>query len=185
MKNTIVEFHHTKRTPALTNHIELNMSRLEHFSENIVSCHIIIALTQHTHHNSNLYNVKIILGLPGKELVVCHNNEENLYVGIQEAFMVMETQLKERMQRMHNHVKSHTRISHGKVVRLDYSEGFGFIEDAAGNEFYFNQNSVTNHHPLKQGDTVEFIEFLGHEGYQAHHIKATGYYQGELQQRAH
>jgi|GEM_PF-747691 len=176
----IVEFRHIKRTEALLNHIELNLHRLAQFSHDIISCHIIIELVQHNQHTGNLYGAKIILGLPGKELIVCHNHEENLYVAIQDGFSVMQIQLNSRMEKMHHHVKHHTEVNHGEVVRLDYSNKFGFIRDAAGNEFYFNQDSVTTHHPLNQGDTVEFHEFSGYEGAQAHHVRPSKYYKGEM-----
>lgn len=174
----IIEFRHLERTPALMNHIALNLKRLEILCALVISCHIVVDLEQNSHNKNKVFCVTITLTVPGKNMVSKHHGEENLYVIIQDAFGIIENQLKSWLQQSeHPHSRKH--IFHGKVVRL--IDDFGFIEDPSGEEFYFNQHGVLHgdYNKLNIGDTVEFHEFLGDKGPQALDVKRSNYYMNE------
>ena len=61
-----------------------------------------------------------------------------------------------------------------KIARLIDGE-YGFIEDADGQEFYFNPHHVTHPHfnELQVGMPVRFVETEGEDGPQARRIKAV------------
>ena len=178
----IIEFRHLERTDALINHINLNLKRLEHFSSQIISCHIVVELEQNSQHKGKLFRVNITLGVPGKNLVA-HQHDEDLYALIKKTFDILELQIKEHSQSSH-HQHQRDLIYHGKIVRM--IDNFGFIEDQTGEEFYFNDKAVAHDqfHDLNIGDTVEFHEFLGDKGPQAQHVKRSNYYLNEVSQQA-
>jgi len=70
--------------------------------------------------------------------------------------------------------KPHEPLVQGRVVRL-FEEGHGFIEDADGNEYYFDRASLL--HPsfekLEIGVPVEFLAELAAQGRQAKRVSAA------------
>ncbi len=159
---------------ALEERIRQKAEKLTQFADRIVSCQVVAELTQRHKHQGKLYNVRIHINLPGKELVVNHNEEEDLYVAIRDAFDDMVRQLEATMQKRHGEVKAHPELLQGEVVRIFKEDDFGFIATPDGEEFYFNANNVV--HPsferLEVGMSVHFIEAMGDEGPQAHRVKA-------------
>lgn len=148
--------------------------KLNKFSDQIISCHVVVELVQQSQHQGKLYTVRINLAIPGKELVVNHNEKEDLYVAIREAFDDMVRQLEKRIQLRHGEVKAHAPVITGEIVRLFKEDEFGFIANVDGDEFYFNAGNVV--HPtfkkLEVGMQVHFIEMMGDEGPQAHRVSA-------------
>lgn len=154
--------------------IRQKVKKLNRFCDQIISCQVVIEYTQRHQHSGKLYNVRINLTVPKKELIANHNNEEDLYVGIHEAFDDMMRQLEEVKQIRSGDVKSHPELLHGEVARIFKEDDFGFIVTPDGDEFYFNANNVI--HPsferLEVGTPVRFIEAMGDEGPQAHRVSA-------------
>lgn len=148
--------------------------KLSQYSDQIIACSVVIETTTRHKHQGKLHNVRINVAVPGKELVVNHNEQEDLYVALRDAFDDMVRQLEKRMRIRQGDVKSHAELLRGKIVRLFKEDNFGFIETPDGEEFYFNANNVV--HPsfekLSVGITVQFIEFMGDEGPQAHRVTA-------------
>lgn len=149
-------------------------SKLELFSEDIISCHVVLELTQKHKQQGKLHQVRINLTVPGKELVANKNENENVHIAIRDAFDDMRRQLEDYSRRLHGEIKTHAELIRGEVVRIFKDDDFGFIEDASGNEYYFNANNVVNpkFHKLDVGMNVHFIEAVGDEGPQAHRISA-------------
>ncbi len=160
------------RTEAIEHRIREKVTKLEVICHNIISCHVVAELTKRHPHQGKLYNVRIHLNLPGKELVVNQNEGKDFYNALRDAFEDMYRQL-ENVERIRDrHVKTHAVLSRGTVVRIFKDKQFGFIADGNGNEFYFNENSVL--HPefeqLAVGVSVEFIEMMGEDGAVANRI---------------
>lgn len=158
---------------AVENHIREKAENLQRYCKNIISCHVVMELTSKNQTTGNLYNARITLTVPGKELVSTLNENENMYLSIKTAFEDLERQLEEYNRQMHGQVKNHKPVLSGKVARLFNGEGFGFIEGIDGTEFYFNINNLVTgtFDKLAVGTPVHFIEFTGEEGLQAHRIK--------------
>lgn len=80
--------------------------QLEHFSDRLISCRIVVEAPHRSHHKGNLFHVTIRLTIPGKSLVVtrgpsAHAAHQDLYLAIRDAFHEMRRQLQDftRVQR--------------------------------------------------------------------------------------
>jgi len=159
---------------ALETQIHEKASKLEQFCEDIISCHVVVELTQKHQQQGKLHNVRINIAVPGKELTANKNQRENIFIAIRDAFDNMRRQLEDHVKRMHGEIKTHPELIQGEIVRIFTDDGFGFIEDANGTEYYFNSDNVVNptFDKLEVGGNVHFIEAVGSEGPQAHRVSA-------------
>lgn len=168
-----ITFKDLEQSDELTDLVHEKTDKLQQFFENIISCHVVIEQTQKHKNQGKLHNVRINLGVPGKELIVTNNERENVYIAVRDAFDNLRRQLEDHARKAHGDVKPHPEMVHGKIVRL--FEDFGFIEGTNGTEYYFNEDNLV--HPkfnkLKVGSSVRFIEAVGDDGLQAHRVSAT------------
>ena len=168
-----VTFRDVKHSSEVDAHLHEKSAKLHQFADNIISCHVVIEYASKQQQTGNLYNTRIVVNVPGKELVSTHNHNENMYLSIRDGFSDMIRQLEEYSRILHGNIKRHTPIIEGTVARV-FDKGFGFIETANGDEYYFNEDNVI--HPkfgtLKVGEHVRFIEHMGDQGMQAHRISA-------------
>jgi cold shock protein len=65
------------------------------------------------------------------------------------------------------------KMAEGTVKSFDAQKGFGFITDAAGKEYTFNQNSIADAgaEGLKEGERVSFDIEQGARGSRAVRVK--------------
>lgn len=160
-----------ENTPAIEEQIRTKADKLEQYFDEIISCHVLVEQTQKHQTQGKLFSIHIKLCVPGKELVVTRNAEENLWMALREAFNSMREQLTSYRDQMRNHVKSHPELIQGEVVRI--IDDFGFIVGPDGiTEYYFNAANVVSpkFDKLKVGTRVHFIEAMGNEGPQAHRV---------------
>ena len=159
-------------SPALETTIRKHADKLKQYNNRITSCRVVIEIPQKHKHQGKLFNVRIDLTIPRKELVATHKYDQDVYIAIRDAFDAIIRQLEEYSRKRHGRVKSHNPIMHGHVIRLFSEEGYGFIKGVDGNEYYFSFTNV--HHPrrgeLTLGDAVEYIAEQQDEGLQAYHI---------------
>ncbi len=159
-------------SPALESHIRKRAEKLNQYFDRINSCRIVLEMSKKHQHQGRLYNMRIDIKVPGKELVVTHKLNEDVYVAIRDAFDAIVRQLESYSRKIHGLVKTHPEVTHGRVARMLTDEGYGFIEGMDGNEYYF---SVTNVHfprfeQLSIGDTVEYVAEPLNDGWQAQHV---------------
>lgn len=157
---------------ALQTLIRKKAAKLKTFYKRITSCRVVIEIPQKHKHQGKLFNLRIDITVPGKELVSTRKNSQDVYIAIREAFNAITRQLEEHARKRHGRVKSHNHVKHGYVTRIVAEEGYGFIEDVLGDRYYF---SITNaSHPafekLMVGDAVEFRPETVSGGLQAHHV---------------
>lgn len=159
-------------SPALESHIRKRVAKLNHFRQRIQSCRVVVDQTQKHKHQGKLYNVRIDLAVPGKELAVTRKIHEDVYVAIRDAFHAVTRQLEEHKRKQQGYVKNHHGSMHGYVSRVMTNEGYGFIEGDDGNEYYFSMTTVAYpaFHQLWIGDAVEFMAVQLSDGLQAHHV---------------
>jgi ribosomal subunit interface protein len=148
--------------------------KLNKFSDKIIACQVVIEQNQAYRQSGNLYNIRIHLSMPRKELIVNRNQQENLYLAIREAFVDMARQVEDADTILQGDVKHHSFRIHGEIARLFQDDQFGFIIDANGEkEYYFNANNLVKQHKfdqLKVGMPVAFVEEVGDEGLRASRI---------------
>lgn len=157
---------------ALESHIRKRAEKLNRFCSRISSCRVVMELPQKHKHQGKLFNVKIDITVPGKELAVTRKVNEDMYIAIRDTFNAIERQLEEHSRKRHGHVKKHNDVMHGHVARMIPSEGYGFIEGMDGHDYYFSMTNVSypKFTQLSIGDAVEYIAETLNEGRQAQHV---------------
>lgn len=156
----------------LESHIRTKTSKLEQFHDRLTSCRVVVEFQQKHKHRGKLYNVRIDITVPGKEMVTTKKTDEDIYIAIRDAFAAITRQLDNHSHKRHGRVKTHSDVMHGHVARMREEEGYGFIEGTDGNEYYFSVTNVRSpgFERLLIGDAVEYIPEPVSEGWQACHI---------------
>jgi ribosomal subunit interface protein len=160
-------------TDAIKQAVRERAEKLDNVYENIITCKVAIESPRRRHEKATFYDVHIDLTVPGEEIVVKRDLNEDLYAAIGEAFDAVQRQVQEFAEKRKGRVKKHEEIPYGKIHLLFPDRGYGFIVTAEGREVYFNENSVLNNHfkKLKVGDEVRFVEEMGEKGPQASTVK--------------
>ena len=87
--------------------IRSKAEKLERFCDQIISCHVIVDAPHHHKQKGESYDVNITISVPGEELVVKHEPDEDLYVAIRDAFDAAERRLKEHSERRSGEARRH------------------------------------------------------------------------------
>jgi cold shock CspA family protein len=154
---------------AMEAEIRERAARLDTYYEGIMRCRVVVAAPVGHHHRGGPYNVRIDLTVPGAELVVNRQADEELPVAIRDAFDAMRRRLEDYVRHQRGAVKTHEAASQARVSKLFRAEGYGFLETPEGREIYFHCNSVLppGFDHLAVGTEVRFAEEQGIEGPQA------------------
>ncbi|MBA3661741.1 MAG: ribosome-associated translation inhibitor RaiA [Gammaproteobacteria bacterium] len=163
------------QSTALEDTIKKRAEKLEQFYQRIIQCRIVVEFAQKHKHQGKLFNFRIAVSVPRKEIVSTKKHHEDIYVAMRDAFEVIERKLEELANKRNGQVKRHEETIHGMVKRLVTEEGFGFIEGADGKEYYFSITSVI-YPQLAIGDAVEFFAEEISDGHKANHIVKEGRY---------
>lgn len=157
---------------AVETHIKESVEKLELFYSQMIGCKVTVAMAGKHKHQGKLFNITIDISVPGSELVVNRDMHEDLYVALRDAFDAAKRRLEDYGRRQRGETKNHEGELHGRVARI-FEDGFGFIETADGQEFYFNRDNLTHttFDKLQVGHEVRFIEEgSGSEGLQAKRV---------------
>jgi ribosomal subunit interface protein len=165
-----VKFRNMPHSEAIEAKVVEKSAKLERFFDRIMGCRVVVEEMQHRHHQGNLYSVRIDITVPGKELAVNRQENEDAYVAVRDAFDTAARLLEEHSQQQRGVVKSHAEAPIGRIVKIFPESDYGFIKTPDEREIYFHRNSVLDNVDLKDlkfGTEVTFIEEQGHEGPQA------------------
>jgi ribosomal subunit interface protein len=160
------------QSEALETRIREKAKKLESFFEHIISCRVVVDMPHNHKHQGKAFNIRIDVGVPGREIVVNRDRHEDVYVALRDAFDATRRQLDDYVQRLRGDTKHHQPEFIGAVLRLFPEDGCGFILRADGDELYFHRDNVVSpaFHQLNVGDEVKFIEELAAEGPQAKRV---------------
>jgi cold shock CspA family protein len=162
-----------QRSEALEADIRERVAKLERFHPRMVSCRVAVEETRKHHQQGRHFTVRIDARVPGKEIAITRDHDEDIQVALRDAFDTARRQLEEVLRETRGDVKKHEVPQRGKVLRLT-DEGYGFIGTADGRELYFSRENVV--HPtfeqLAPGAEVQFIEEMAAEGPQAKRVSA-------------
>ncbi len=156
--------------------IEKAASGLEKFHGRVTSCRVAVTNPDSRHAQGGLYDVHVVLRVPGhKDIAISQRAGddpecEHVRVALRRAFAQARRRLQDLARQMRGDVKIHEDPkTPGRVVKLFARSGYGIIEAADGQEFYFHRNSVLNggFKNLRVGATVRFVESEGDKGPQA------------------
>jgi len=176
-----ISFQNMDPSPAIEARIREKAAKLEQFHDGIVGCVVVVEAPHHHHRKGQLYNVRITISVPGKDIHDGHSGPQNhahedVNVAIRDAFDAARRLLEDHARIMRGAVKIHTPPIHGKVVRL--FEDHGFVETSEGEAVYFHRNSVVDggFDALAAGSEVRVVvaEKEGEQGPQASTVTAVG-----------
>lgn len=167
-----ITFHDVAHSEALESHIRERVQKLEQFYSALIGCKVVVEQPGLHQHKGKPFNIRIDLTVPGGEIVVDRQKDEDVYVALRDAFDAARRKLEDYGRRQRLEVKAHEPVLTGRVARLFPDEGYGFIAGIDGREFYFSAMNLANGNfdQLAEGDEVHFLEDAGSEGLQARRV---------------
>jgi cold shock CspA family protein len=177
-----IEFQGMTGTPQIQAAIEKHVAALEQRWDRVTACRVVLKGPGLHHRTGGLYEIHIRIALPdGREVNVERNpsadkRHSDLTFAINDAFKHARRQLQDQLRSAQGQVKRHEGPPIGRVVRIDPSGEFGFLETSDGQEIYFHRNSVLDDGfaRLSVGSRVTFAEEPGDRGVQASTVKPLG-----------
>ena len=105
-------FANVQPSPAIEKAVREKAAKLERFFDRIVSCRVVVEALQKNHRKGNLFQVKIFLVVPGREIVVDRTGakdhaHESWQVALRDAFDAATRQLEDHSRRIRGEVKTH------------------------------------------------------------------------------
>lgn len=87
-------------------------AKLEQFFDRITSCRVVVELPHQHHRKGKLYQVRIDITVPGREIAVTHEGPQNhahedVYVAIRDAFNAAGRRLEDYARQRRGKVKRH------------------------------------------------------------------------------
>ncbi len=160
------------QSDALEAHIRERVTALEKFHPRITGCQVIVEMPHKHKQQGNLFDVRIDLRVPGEEIVINREQSQDVYVALRDVFDAARRKLEEHARRQRGDIKAHAEVLHGRVSRLFLDEGYGFIEIASGDEFYFNRDNVvaSAFERLNTGEEVQFVSDMSGDSPQAKRV---------------
>jgi ribosomal subunit interface protein len=98
---------HMAHSPALDARIRENAAKLDEFYRGIVSCQVVIEEQGRHQQQGGWFNVRITVRVPGHELIVNRDHDEDVYVALRDAFASLTRRLEDVARRQHGQVKTH------------------------------------------------------------------------------
>lgn len=171
-----ISLHGIAQSDALYNAIREKAEKLDRYYDRIMSCRVVLELAGRHQRRGKQFAVRIDLKVPGGEIAVTREHDEELQVALREAFDAARRKLEDYARTQRGDVKRHTPEYIGRVARIDAAQGFGFIVTDDGREYYFSRDNVVTppFENLAVGTPVHFIEEVAGEGLQAKRISAHG-----------
>jgi len=164
-----ITFRNMPHSDAMEAKINEKAAKLDRYYDRIMGCRVVIEESQRRQHQGKLFSVRIDITVPGKELAITREENEDPYVAIRDAFDTAVRRLEEHARKMRGEVKTHEVPTAGRIIRIIPDQSYGFIITTDHREIYFHRNSVLNDDfgKLRLGVAVTFIEEQGKEGPQA------------------
>lgn len=163
---------------ALTARVNEEIAELEHIWDRITTCRVSLELPHKHKHHGKHFLAKIEVVVPGKVLTVGrdpaeHENFEDPYAAVNEAFTTLRRQLREYVRVKRGRTKKHEVATTGVVTQLFGDRECGFLRSEDGRDIYFHRNSVLADGwlRLKVGSKVAYAEEKGDQGPQASTVR--------------
>jgi cold shock CspA family protein len=171
-----------KPSAAVERNIREQARRLDKFSEDIMSCRVVVEAPHRHHHQGYLYHVSMGVRLQGRATIDVtrnpeqHHAHEDVYVAIRDAFDAARRRIEDYARRRRGQVKHHEVPAHGIIVQLFPERDYGTIATRDDRRVYFHRNSVVgaDFEQLDMDAEVRFVEEMGEQGPQASTVKLIG-----------
>jgi len=162
--------HDFRLNPVIESEIRDKAAKLDTYYARITRCRVVLEAPVGHHRRGGPFNVRIDVTVPGSELVVNRQADEDLTIAIRNAFDAMRRRLEDYVRLQRGDIKTHEEpLLNGRVSKLFPQEGYGFLETSDGREIYFHSHSVLEpgFERLTLGTEVRFVEEYGQKGAQA------------------
>lgn len=180
-----IAFHNTTPSEAVEVEIRRHVDRLEKRNAHLIGCRVSVEALHNQHRTGNVYEVHIVLSVPGRDLAVSgepHHAKDryanaDIYVSLREAFRAAERQLEScRREPGRDTTPPSGSALPGEVAQIIPDSDHGFLLNNLGTQLYFHRDSVTNANfaDLKPGDHVEYVEEEGDAGPVATKVRVVG-----------
>jgi ribosomal subunit interface protein len=80
---------------ALDEHILAKAAKLEQYFSAITSCRVVAEAPHKHHHQGRHFAVRLDITVPGNEIVVNHEHDEDIYVALRDAFNAAKRRLED------------------------------------------------------------------------------------------
>lgn len=163
-------------TDPMRENIHERAEKLDNVYEHIMRCRVVVEVPHRHKHKGILYNVHIYMTVPGGELAIKREPNEDIYVAIRDSFDAARRQLEDYARKQRGDTKRHEETPHARISALFSDKGYGFLSTSDGREIYFHENSVLNDNfkHLQIGTEVHFSEEQGEKGPQASTVRVIG-----------
>jgi ribosomal subunit interface protein len=95
-----ITFRDVPRSDALEAHIRQKAEKLDEFHSRIISCRVSVEELGKHQHQGRQFRVSIDLRIPGREIVVNRDHDEDVYVALRDAFDSAKRQLEDAAREM-------------------------------------------------------------------------------------
>jgi len=102
-----ITIHDVEHSEALETHIRDKAKKLDEFFSHIMSCRVVVGVPHKHHTQGKQFNVRIDIGVPGSEIVVNRDHDEDVYVALRDAFDAAKRQLEDYARKHRGDVKTH------------------------------------------------------------------------------
>lgn len=153
--------------------IRKKSEKLDKFHRDMMSCRVLVEVPHRNRNNGLIYNARIDLVMPGKDIVIRREAHEDLHKAINLAFNAAFKRVQSYARRKRGEIKHHEEPPQGRVASLFPDQGYGFIASSDGRDVYFHRNSVRNERfqDVEVGMEVVFVEEQGLRGPQASSVR--------------
>jgi ribosomal subunit interface protein len=92
---------------AIETHIREKADKLDHLFPHIMSSHVVVEMPGKHKHQGKQFSVHLDIKVPGGEIVVSKEKDEDVYVVLRDAFDAAKRQLEEHTRRHRHEVMHH------------------------------------------------------------------------------
>jgi ribosomal subunit interface protein len=94
-------------TEAIEAKIRQKVDKLEKLYSHINSCRVTIKIPNKHHHKGKIFNVRLDITVPGKEIAATKESQEDLYAALRDAFDAAKRQLEDYARLQRGDIKHH------------------------------------------------------------------------------
>ena len=107
-----ITFRHMASSDAIEEAIRERAGKLEKIHPRIISCRVVIENIAAHKHQGKLYSLHIDLKVPGHEIAITRDRDEDVYVALRDAFDGVKRKLDDEVHLRRADVKAHTLEGH-------------------------------------------------------------------------
>jgi len=103
-----ISLHGIAQSDALSNAIREKAEKLDRYYPHIMSCRVVLELANGRQRHGKQLTARIDLKVPGGEIVVTHQHDEDLQIALRDAFRAARRKLEDYARTQRGDVKRHT-----------------------------------------------------------------------------